>query len=155
MGKLLNILLFLVVRKKMHVPCISCYKVGSHAYSASFESEGIWYIFGGMSEIDPVNDIVAIDLETYECKTLAKKGYWPPPISSHTAVIDEEEKKVYIYGGCEKYVATSNVYEYNIETNNWVKVDTAEPGPLPRSSHGCAINQESMFVFGGISNDGG
>lgn len=113
------------------------------------------YIFGGISQLNPVNDLYSINLETYECKAIEKKGYWPSPISSHTAVINIETKKIYVYGGFIKYNATSDVYEYNIATNEWVKLSITEPIPPPRSSHACAYsNAESMIIYGGLGKDG-
>lgn len=93
-------------------------------------------------------------METYECAVAEKKGFWPPPMSSHMAVVDKETKKIYIYGGFEKYTATSAVYEYDIATSQWTKLEVKEASPPARSGHSIAFYQNSIYVYGGISGEG-
>lgn len=124
------------------------------SHAACIESEGIVYTFGGISKLDPVSEIYTINLETLECKALEKKGYWPPPMSSHTAVINPETKKVYIYGGFIKYSPTSNIHEYNVATNEWNKLTITAPLPPSRSCHAASFFQGSMIVYGGINAEG-
>jgi len=101
-----------------------------------------------------VDDVYEINLETLESKVLAKKKCWMPAINSHTAVLNPETKKVYIYGGFTKHSPTSDVYEFDIASNEWIKLSVTGPIPLPRSSHTACFYQGSMIIFGGINANG-
>lgn len=136
-------------------PCIVAgIKIAGISHGACVESDGVLYTFGGLSNLDPVDDVYAIDLETLESRAVEKKGYWPAAMSSHTAVADPETKKVFVYGGFSKFTPTSDVHEYSLVTNEWVKVSVSEPVPPPRSSHASCLAQGSMVVYGGLNKDG-
>ncbi len=126
------------------------------SHSAAVEYDGELYIFGGVSNIDSTNDLTVINLTTMESRVLQPKekgDYWPPPLDSHTAVLDPASKKIYVFGGLEKYRASSHLYEYSIETGKWRRVET-KGGPAPRSCHSAVFYSGRMVVFGGINADG-
>ena len=83
-----------------------------------------------------------------------KTETWPPPLDSHSAIADVENKKIYLFGGLAKYQATADTYEFTIETGKWKKLETKGPTPAPRSNHSAAFYNSSMVIYGGINNDG-
>ena len=129
------------------------YILDDASYSSWIECEGILYIFGGISQVDPNNNLYKINLESLECEKVEQKGFWPLAINSHTAVLNPDTKKMYIYGGLIKYKTSPFLFEYDITTSEWRKVETTTPSPVPRSSHSAVFYQGSMIIFGGISSE--
>jgi hypothetical protein len=107
-----------------------------------------------VSQVEPNNDLYTVNLETLECTKVEKKGYWPPPIICHTAILNPETKKMYIYGGLAKYKTSSNLYELDLATLEWKRIETQESSPPPRSSHTAVFYQGAMIVYGGKNADG-
>lgn len=122
------------------------------AYSSHVECEGTLYLFGGVSQTEPNNDLHTISLETLDCAKAEQKGYWPPPVASHTAVFNPDTKKMYVYGGLARYKTSANVYELDVVSMEWRRIEAQ--GPAPRSSHAAVFYQGTMVVFGGKNVDG-
>jgi N-acetylneuraminic acid mutarotase len=96
-------------------------------------------------------------LEKSESKLITQENpndFWPPPIESHSAIIDTERKVMVIYGGCVKYTETSDVFEYSMTTGKWTKPEIKAPLPDGRMGHTATFFNNKMYIFGGISSEG-
>jgi len=93
-------------------------------------------------------------MEELECTKIEKKEYWPPALICHTAVLNPETKKMYVFGGLAKYKTSSYLYELDLTTLEWKRIDIQEPSPAPRSSHAAVFYQGAMIVYGGKNADG-
>ena len=103
-----------------------------------------------------MNDLTSIKLATWESvvqRPQSKGEVWPPALESHTAVINTEKKAMILFGGQAGYKASADVYEYNFESTKWQRIPISN-GPRARSNHSAAIHKDSMFVYGGRSNEG-
>lgn len=118
------------------------------------ECDGTLYLFGGVSQVEPNNDLYTVNLETLECAKVEQKGYWPPPVTCHTAVLNPDTRKIYVHGGLVKYKTSPVLYEFDIATTEWKRVDVQEPVPPPRSSHTAVLYQGAMIVYGGKNAEG-
>lgn len=61
---------------------------------------------------------------------------------------------MYVYGGLAKYKTSANIYELDIATLEWKRIETQEPSPPPRSSHTAIFHQGVMVIYGGKNADG-
>ena len=90
-------------------------------------------------------------------KNTEKKACFPTPRSYHTANYDQENQKIYIYGGTDLNVNNSKkdifqcLWEYNLEEKYWVKHDlkNCNPNGAPRG-HTSILHNNKLYIFGGI-----
>jgi len=128
-------------------------KIEGISHATAVICDGQLLVFGGISEIEQTNDLIIINLTTFESKKIQHKPIWPQTIDSHSAVIDEKNKKMLIYGGLSKYKTTSDIWEYDITKEEWKKLEVKGKIPEGRSCHAAVLQDNSMFIYGGINED--
>ena len=123
------------------------------------------YLFGGYYEQEGRQShlyrISGLDEDTPTLTTLcADDAGKPPPRSSHTAIV--HNKSMYVFGGWDKVTPKNDLYELDLERNQWrcVHGDLTPQDdamvPTPRRAHCAFLIADSMYIFGGttrIKND--
>eukprot|EP01080_Neovahlkampfia_damariscottae_P003694 gene3694-6508_t len=127
---------------------ISDTKNGAHKpadrfmHTSTISGENL-YCYGGALDN---NDFDVLDIEKRTWSCVKPKGDVPDGLSSHTAV--EFNGNVYIFGGSMKNVEFSNqLYVFDPNQNTMKKLESAPYGVL---GHCACIDEDKMFVFGGL-----
>ncbi|KAL6067334.1 BTB domain-containing protein [Balamuthia mandrillaris] len=112
---------------------------------------GKFFVFGGFSGIQYLNDLYAFDVANYQwTKEERTGGQAPEPRSSHTAVAHED--RLIIFGGKNQHRYLNDVSVFDTKMNSWklnAASGLAEDVPSPRSSHSMVIVSSKILVFGG------
>lgn len=58
------------------------------------------------------------------------------------------------YGGTDKATCFNDVWEYNVATAEWKKMDCTGYIPSPREGHASALVKDKLYVFGGRTEEG-
>ncbi|XP_043943135.1 host cell factor 2 [Protopterus annectens] len=123
------------------------------------------YLFGGLTNDGEdlssnipryLNDLYELELRpgsgVVGWKVLDTKGDPPYPRESHTSVVyckkDSCKTKLVIFGGmcgCR----LDDLWELDLETMTWSRIETKGPVPVPRSLHTADVLGNRMYVFGG------
>ncbi|XP_069085100.1 host cell factor 2 isoform X1 [Pleurodeles waltl] len=123
------------------------------------------YLFGGLANESEdsnnnvpryLNDFYELDLRpgsgVVGWNIPLNKGTVPSPRESHTAVVycrkDSRKPKLYIFGGMCGH-RLDDLWELDLETITWSKLETKGPAPIPRSLHTSNVIGSKMYVFGG------
>lgn len=119
------------------------------------------YLFGGqVSASNTDNNFWRLDLATQRWQSLSvessKLGAHLGPTNrrGHSAIIHEQS--MYIYGGFEDFRGSSGqLWEFQINKQRWELRNLSSSSnchPEPRHSHSAVVFNDSMFVYGGLSN---
>lgn len=73
------------------------------------------------------------------------------PRDEHSAVLDEPNSQMVIFGGFQDGERTNEVAIYNLKTNVWQKVKLSDNAkrPCARSGHSAVVHNGVMYIFGG------
>lgn len=119
------------------------------------------YLFGGqVSASNNDSSFWRLDLSNNEWHSLSMKsnkfGAYLGPTNrrGHSAVI--YSNSMYIYGGFEDFRGSSGqLWEFNMLTQRWDLKNlssTSACHPEPRHNHSAIVYNDSMYVYGGLSN---
>ncbi|PKY39989.1 galactose oxidase, partial [Rhizophagus irregularis] len=117
----------------------------------------IMYVFGGCIDDCYLSDLVAFDTKFLDLN----EGCWefidpindPPP--GRTGHISCAYKgRIYIFGGTDGERCFNDIWYYDIETREWVELICDNFAPVPRESHGAALANDVIYIFGGRTRDG-
>jgi hypothetical protein len=111
-------------------------------------------IFGGNSLTGLLNDVVVLDLETFEWKTIKVEGQAPTKCYYHTAT-SIDTNKIFIFGGRTADGATNDAYiletSESLEDWKWTKLSISGHPPSKRYQHQVfKLDSNSVLIYGGI-----
>ena len=114
------------------------------------------YIFGGTSNSEEFSRTEILDLKSFSWTDLDSQNGVPPALDSHTANLYESPAgpRMIVFGGFSKGERTNSVYSLDLSSLNWSKVPTSPRCPEIRLSHSSVVYGGSLYVFGGISDEG-
>ncbi|CAI2176843.1 473_t:CDS:10 [Funneliformis geosporum] len=117
----------------------------------------IMYVFGGCIDGYYLNDLVAFDtkyLDNNEARwEFIDPANEPPP--GRTGHISCAYKgKIYIFGGTDGEKCFNDTWCYDISTKEWTEITCNNVIPAPRESHGSALVNDIIFIFGGRTKEG-
>lgn len=115
------------------------------------------YVFGGFGGVGyarrAFNDILTIDLNTWQWTRIEAAGQVPEPRSGHSACV--VDNKLMIFGGWSSHMQFNNCHCFNPETNEWA--DMEKTYGIPRWNHSAifveAIPSCKYFIFGGSTGE--
>ena len=124
-------------------------------YTAAVGNSSYIYVFGGGASVNDLtlttNQAWKFNIKTKEWKKLeAVPG---PPRVLHAAAI--QGNFIYIFGGATQkpghdLVNLSDAYRFDIQRERWT---TLKPAPLPTRAWWATADNESIYLFGGYSDD--
>lgn len=139
---------------------------GPVAYHSACVFKEQMFMFGGNNYIktavrSPDNSemhyapLYSLNLKTFAWMQPKTKGDLVLPRDEHTAVIDEANGQMVIFGGFQEGERTNEVALYNLKTSTWckVKLDEDAKKPSPRSGHAAVVHNGVMYVFGGKTDN--
>lgn len=94
-------------------------------------------------------------MKTFSWNQVKTRGDIVKPRDEHTAVLDETNSSMIVFGGFEEGERTNDTVVYNLKTNIWSKIKLSENSkkPCARSGHSACISGNFMYVFGGKSDN--
>jgi N-acetylneuraminic acid mutarotase len=97
----------------------------------------------------------SLNMRTFAWTLMKVRGDIVKPRDEHTAVVDEENSLMVIFGGFEDGERINSTVIYNMKTNVWqhIKLEEKQARPCPRSGHSAAYADGVMYVFGGKDCD--
>ncbi|CAD8068638.1 unnamed protein product [Paramecium sonneborni] len=111
-----------------------------------------FYVFGGQSNTEILNEFHRFNLEDKTWSKL-KSDSQPNGRSSAGMCGVDDIKKIYLFGGTLLIVektSKNDLYEYDIQKNNWNIVMSQTQGPCDRYGHSMIISNYQIFIFGGV-----
>ncbi|KAJ1624058.1 hypothetical protein T492DRAFT_882564 [Pavlovales sp. CCMP2436] len=128
--------------------------------SDSVHSVGL-LLFGGDDGESFLDDVWFFDTRTAAWTMLlphtaqaADASVRPDGRAGHSAITRNSSSEVVIIGGVtEDEGILNNVLSFSMCTRKWTRHECAGVSPIPRSGHAACRMAESMYVFGGESND--
>jgi N-acetylneuraminic acid mutarotase len=118
------------------------------------------YLYGGSNLEQENMKFLSLDLNSYRWENIKirSNNYKDNLFASrdeHTAVINNEEQSMIIFGGFKEGIRTNEMLRYTFSTNRWspVIIDKHSPQPTGRSSHCACMYQGCMYIFGGKDVD--
>lgn len=124
----------------------------SHSVAVS-DSRNTMYIFGGYGgqSRSYLNDIWAYDFEKQVWAELPSFGNVPSPRSRMRMV--EWEGKLFIFGGWDKVTHFEDLFQYDIDTNVWIKLEIggSQDGSFKIGQHSMCVHHNILYIFGGYN----
>jgi len=108
------------------------------------------YTFGGWNGFSRTwyNDLHVFHFATKHWRVINATGDIPPKRTSHAAVINNN--KMYVFGGFSGEEYLNDLYEFDLETENWTNITNLCKGdiPAPRSRFCAAVHGHCMYILG-------
>jgi len=116
--------------------------------SGVFWDRALW-IFGGLSQSSDVfNDLWKFDFLSEKWSIIKTKGQIPSERFHQSTQLYKDS--MYIFGGLSKNKNANNeIYELELKSQNWKKLETIGSAPKERSGHISVIYKDFIYIFGG------
>ena len=85
------------------------------------------YLFGGSNLEQENTKFFSLDMLSLKWEVVRSKGELPLTRDEHTAVVNEEDATIIIFGGFLAGERTNEVVKYSIGDNSWSKVKVSSP----------------------------
>jgi len=121
------------------------------------------YVFGGKNSNGYLNDLMVFDCQKRIWDVVAIRPAGKKPNDSkintlsgrafHTAVVYRD--CMYVFGGSDDDTIFNELIKINLQTGHWKQLSSIEnyDGPSARDQHSAALYEDTMYIFGGISED--
>lgn len=123
----------------------------SHSAACS-SSRGILYVFGGFNGVNRtyLNDLWAFHFDTMTWELIPARGNVPSPRSRMRMV--EWEDKLYILGGWDKNNHFQDLYQFDIESRTFSKIDMGT-SCIGIGQHSMTACDNILYVFAGYNSE--
>jgi len=124
---------------------------GLFSHCAIARGKDIVY-FGGShrenSKMVETSETQLFNTETHQWTKLPVSGEIPPGIQGHQCAI--KAGKLYVFGGFSGRVFQTNVYELDLQSGKWAKVDGSMK---PRAFHALSVVDSNAYLYGGTNTN--
>eukprot|EP01120_Amphizonella_sp_Union-15-10_P008423 TRINITY_DN3027_c0_g1_i1.p1 TRINITY_DN3027_c0_g1~~TRINITY_DN3027_c0_g1_i1.p1 ORF type:complete len:314 (-),score=47.79 TRINITY_DN3027_c0_g1_i1:37-978(-) len=124
-----------------------------HTSSIVVDDEYI-FIFGGDGVSQPIQNLHYVHLANWTWSRVDAYGDLPDPRKRHSMVY--YDYKLWVFGGfclrTNQHLTDLNVYDIGKE--EWTTVKQKGPIPEKRAGHGAVVDDDKMYVWGGIGPGG-
>jgi N-acetylneuraminic acid mutarotase len=113
------------------------------------------FLFGGSNLETENRKFFILDLITFKWEVVKSRGDLPITRDEHSAVINDNDHTMIIFGGFADGQRTNELIKYHFQENKWGKIEipAGQPKPEPRSGHTAVIYQNGMYIFGGKDDE--
>lgn len=113
------------------------------------------FLFGGSNLENENTNFYCLDLAKFRWETIKSRGDLPITRDEHTAVINQNDNSMIIFGGFCDGMRTNETMRYSFTENKWNRVQhpPGENLPKPRSKHSAVVYNNVMYIFGGKDDD--
>ena len=122
------------------------------------------FIYGGIgpnsecsSTDESLNQLFQFDTTTRRWVIIPHGHPIPPPLHSHTCVVDKDHNLLIFAGFRHEVGLTNELWSYSTNTNLWTVIKfPSENSPAPREMHAAVYCEDnnSMYVMGGRTRNG-
>ena len=118
---------------------------------------------GERKKLAYANDVWSFDVKTKKWRVLCKQpsasstteagasaAAYPAKRAGHASCVTEDKETLFVHGGNDTSRVFSDTWAFDLATHQWREV--AIDGP-PRSGHTLHVLSETLFVFGGLTED--
>jgi len=120
---------------------------------------GVMYVFGGRnSSGQSLNDMYKLSLQPgqEQWTQITEQGDWPSPRDRMVLAYDRAGHRLLGFGGeAENYVVFSDNWAFDLRTERWSRIDTAQwflsPSPRVGSLYACDEGRNKLYLFGGVT----
>ena len=110
-------------------------------------------IYGGtFNYINSEKCMFNLNLKTLEWKAINQKGIKPSTRDEHSVVLYNDSLLVF-GGSLTKGAFANDLWVYSIQSEEWKKIESTGPQPMPRSGHSACILEADMYIFGGLTDE--
>jgi len=110
----------------------------------------IFYVIGGMSEMESTNRIYSIDIKSWNSELIVNKGQKIDKMDSNSAIISNNI--IYVFGGYINYEKSNKTFAFNISNHSWEHFKTRGKLPPKRANHSAGLFEDQMYIFGGSNS---
>jgi hypothetical protein len=103
-------------------------------------------LFGGNDDAGRFQEVHILDTLSMRWEKVAASGSAPGHRSAHTAIMDMQERYMYVFGGWNGTDELGDVHRFDVQARLWEKVATTGPPPYPRHFHMAARVGNKMCV---------
>lgn len=116
------------------------------------------YVFGGREGNQPLGDLWAYELRGNRWLRLEPGGEQPPARFGHSAIFDEGQRLMVVFGGQADDEFFNDVWVYDPVVNAWAQLEDGdeEAAPLPRYGAAMAPQPEGngFYISHGFTSEG-
>ncbi|KAL4466060.1 hypothetical protein ABPG74_004297 [Tetrahymena malaccensis] len=128
-------------------------------WGANIQQEGVYFFGGKNTKGEILGDlkILRTDVKPMQWIKPETKGVGPKNRYGHTMEFSQEFNFIVIHGGKndnEPEVYFSDLFLFNVDDFNWIKIQVHGRQPYARFNHSSSIYESKLVVFGGINLDG-
>lgn len=98
-------------------------KPGPLAHHSSVVFGDKMYLFGGSNLETENRKFFSLDMNTFRWDVIKSRGELPLTRDEHTAVVNENEQSLIIFGGFINGERTNEIVKYLFSENKWIKVN--------------------------------
>jgi hypothetical protein len=133
-----------------------------HSFVTVTTKERCIAMYGGLSQGGYVGETNDLHILTFDASF--RKGVWnrvdgtgcaAPLLGFHTAAFDEDQNKMWIFGGINESSPQNGLYSYQFHDNIWASYSSLE-GRSPDPRFGCSstVYKGGLYICGGYTGSG-
>jgi len=107
------------------------------------------YLFRGGNGREYLNDLHALDCDTYTWRQVQTRGEAPQQRANHSSAVLEETNELFIFGGWNGRERLNDIHILNTETGVWTRPFVAGEKPYPRAGMTLTALRSRLYLFGG------
>lgn len=107
------------------------------------------YLFRGGNGREYLNDLHALDCDTYTWRQVQTRGAAPQQRANHSSAFLEETKELFIFGGWNGRERLNDIHILNTETGVWTRPHVGGDLPYPRAGMTLTALRGRLYLFGG------
>ena len=107
------------------------------------------YLFRGGNGREYLNDLHALDCDTYTWRQVQTRGEAPQQRANHSSAVLEETNELFIFGGWNGRERLNDIHILDTETGVWTRPRIGGELPYPRAGMTLTALRGRLFLFGG------
>ena len=107
------------------------------------------YLFRGGNGREYLNDLHALDCDTYTWRQVQTTGEAPQQRANHSSAVLEETNELFIFGGWNGRERLNDIHILNTETGVWTRPRIGGELPYPRAGMTLTALRGRLYLFGG------
>jgi N-acetylneuraminic acid mutarotase len=81
------------------------------------------FLFGGSNLENENRKFYSLDLQTFKWEVVKSRGELPTTRDEHTAIVNENDNSMLIFGGFSGGVRTNELIKFSFSDSKWSKVE--------------------------------
>ena len=107
------------------------------------------YVFRGGNGREYLNDLHALNVDTYRWRRVETNGEIPQQRANHSSAFLEETGELFVFGGWNGRERLNDIHILDTETSTWTRPDVGGVLPHPRAGMTLTALRGRLFLFGG------